>query len=65
MIENESQVVNSLISDLTDHNENIYEMAKDLARIAKQIKEDTKEEAEPPKPVAEAVKKMYESQVAA
>jgi len=36
-------------------------MTKDLARIAKQIKEDTKEEPEPPKPVPEAIKTMYES----
>lgn len=57
--------VRDLLSELTDHEPNIYEMAKDLARIAKQIKEDTKEDPEPPKPVIEAIKKMYESRIAA
>jgi hypothetical protein len=57
----ESHIVNSVLSDLTDIEPNIYEMTKDLARIAKQIKEDTKEEPEPPKPVPEAIKTMYES----
>lgn len=57
----QSHIINSLLSDLTDIDANIYEMTKDLARIAKQIKEDTKEEPEPPKPVPEAIKTMYES----
>lgn len=56
-----SHIVNSVLSDLTDIEPNIYEMTKDLARIAKQIKEDTKEEPEPPKPVPEAIKTMFES----
>ena len=53
--------VRDLLSELTDHEPNIYEMTKDLAKIAKQIKEDTKEDPEPPKPVIEAIKKLYES----
>jgi|LakMenEpi03Aug12_release.lakeMendotaPanAssembly.Ray.scaffolds.fasta_scaffold5119890_1 hypothetical protein len=56
-----SHIVNSVLSDLTDIEPNIYEMTKDLARIAKQIKEDTKEEPEPPKPVPQAIKTMFES----
>lgn len=56
-----SHIINSVLSDITDIEPNIYEMTKDLARIAKQIKEDTKEEPEPPKPVLEAIKTMYES----
>lgn len=53
--------VHSLLSDLTDFDANIYEMTKTLARIAKQIKSDTKEEAEPPRPVLEAIKKYHNS----
>ncbi len=56
---------NQLLSDLTDYNENIYDMAKELAGIAKQIKEDTKEDPEPPKPVLEAILRKHDSQVVA
>jgi hypothetical protein len=55
--------VRDLLSELTDHQPNIYEMTKDLAGIAKQIKEDTKEEPEPPKPINEAIIKLYESKI--
>jgi DNA-directed RNA polymerase subunit K/omega len=55
--------VHSLLSDLTDFDANIYEMARTLARIAKHIKEDTKEEAEPPKPVLQAIKVYHASKV--
>jgi hypothetical protein len=54
---------NRLLSDLTDYNENIYDMTKELAGIAKQIKEDTKEDAEPPKPVLEAILRRHENSV--
>ncbi|MDD9898820.1 MAG: hypothetical protein OXU45_07465 [Candidatus Melainabacteria bacterium] len=52
------------LSDLTDQEPNIYELTKDLARIAKQIKEDTKEDPEPPKPILEAIYKFSESTAA-
>lgn len=54
---------NQLLSDLTDFNENIYDMTKELAGIAKHIKEETKENPEPPKPVLEAVIRKHESQI--
>ena len=57
--------VHGLLSDLTDQEPNIYELTKDLARIAKQIKEDTKEDPEPPKPILEAIYKFSESSSAA
>ena len=53
--------IHALLSDLNDFCPNIYQMAKDLAGIAKQVKENTKEEAEPPKPVLEAIEMMYAS----
>ena len=52
---------NRLLSDLTDFDENIYDMTKELAGIAKQIKEDTKEDPEPPKPVLEAVARRHDA----
>lgn len=58
-------LVHGLLSELTDFVPNIYEMTKDLARIAKQIKEDTKEDPEPPKPIPEAIKAMYEPRISA
>lgn len=60
-----NNLVHGLLSELTDFVPNIYEMTKDLARIAKQIKEDTKEDPEPPKPIPEAIKAMYEPRIAA
>jgi hypothetical protein len=36
-------------------------MTKELAGVAKQIKEDTKEDPEPPKPVLEAVAKKHDA----
>ncbi len=57
--------VHSLLSDLTDHDANIYEMTRTLARVAKHIKEDTKEESDPPKPVLEAIKKYHENKISA
>lgn len=59
----EQASTNRLLSQLTDHNENIYDMTKELAGIAKQIKEDTKEDAEPPKPVLEAIARRHENSV--
>lgn len=56
--------VHCLLSDLNDQEANIYELTKDLARIAKQIKDDTKEDPEPPKPILEAIYKFAESSVA-
>jgi hypothetical protein len=53
--------VHSELSDLADLNINIYELTRDLARIAKQIKEDTKEETDPPIPVLEAVHLVHEN----
>lgn len=53
-------IVHSLLSDLTDNEPNIYELTKDLARISKQIKEDTKEDPDPPKPLLEAISKIHE-----
>lgn len=60
-----NNLVHGLLSELTDFVPNIYEMTKDLARIAKQIKEDTKEDPEPPKPIPEAIKAMYEPRIPA
>ena len=54
---------NHLLSELTDYNDNIYDMTKELAGIAKQIKEDTKEDPDPPKPVIEAIIKRHENSV--
>ena len=52
---------NRLLSELTDYNDNIYDMTKELAGIAKQIKEDTKEDPDPPKPVPEAIIRRHEN----
>ena len=38
-------------------------MTKELAGIAKQIKEDTKEDPDPPKPVLEAIARRHENSV--
>jgi hypothetical protein len=53
----------SLLSEMTDYAPNIYELTRDLARIAKQIKHDTKEDINAPKPVLEAVKKIYQATI--
>ena len=55
----EHHLTHALLSDLTDQEPNIYELTKDMARIAKQIKEDTKEDPDPPKPVLEAINMIY------
>lgn len=55
---------NSLLSEMNDHLPNIYEMTRDIAKVAKQIKADTKEDIEAPKPVLEAITKIYETSVA-
>lgn len=47
------------LSDLNDEAGNIYEMTRDIAAVAKQIKEETKEEIDPPNPVIEAIEKMF------
>ncbi len=57
--------VHTLLSAITDHDANIYDMTKDLARIAKQTKEDNKEEVGAPRPVIEAIRKVYVSKVTA
>ena len=36
-----------LLSELTDHEANVYDLTRSLARVAKQIKADTKEDIEP------------------
>lgn len=51
------------LSELTDHKESIYEMTRDLAGIAKQFKEDTKEDTEPPNAVLSAISLMYQSEI--
>lgn len=63
MSKNDNHEVHSLLSKLTDHEHNVYELTRDIARIAKQIKEDTKEFADPPKPTLEAIRVMYEARV--
>ncbi len=50
----------SLLSEMIDHAPNIYEMTRDLARVAKQIKHDTKEDIDAPKPVLEAIRRVYD-----
>lgn len=55
-----SETIHTELSDLTDKEENIYKMTRDLAAVAKQIKEDSKEETDPPNPVLEAVDKTYQ-----
>lgn len=52
--------VHGQLSGLIDEVESIYDMTKDLARIAKQIKEDTKEDIDPPAPVLEAIDIAFE-----
>lgn len=54
----------SLLSEMTDHLPNIYEMTRDIAKVAKQIKQDTKEDIDAPKPVLEAITRIYEANVA-
>lgn len=49
-----------LLSDLTDQADNIYELTREIAGVAKQIKEDTKEETDPPNPVLESIGQIYE-----
>ncbi len=51
------------LSDLTDNAENVYGLTKDIAGVAKRIKFDTREEIEPPTPVFEAIKVIYEARV--
>ena len=47
------------LSDLTDDATNIYTMTRDIAAVAKQIKENSKEDIDPPNPVLEAVEKTF------
>lgn len=49
------------LSDLTDDNENIYGMTRDIAAVAKQIKEDSKEDTGHSNPVLEAVDRIYDN----
>ncbi len=51
------------LSELTDNVDNVYALTKDIAGVAKRIKFDTREEIEPPTPVFEAIKVIYESRV--
>ena len=59
----EREEVHAKLSDLTDHEPCIYEMCRDIARVAKQIKFDTREDTMAPKPVLEAINMMYESRI--
>jgi hypothetical protein len=52
--------VHRQLSELIDEVQSIYDMTKDLARISKQIKEDTKEDIDPPAPVLEAIDIAHE-----
>ncbi len=61
--EESTKTLNYLLSALTDNEPNIYEMTRDMARVAKQIKEDTKEDSQQHKPVIEAIEAMYEARI--
>ncbi len=52
-----------LLSELTDNSGNVYSLTKDIAGVAKRIKFDTREEIDPPTPVFEAVKVIYETRI--
>ncbi len=56
----DSQIVNHLLSEITDSEENIYEVAKEIAGVAKRIKEEDKENPSPDPAVKKAIKEIFE-----
>ncbi len=64
MASKKEETVYGRLSDLTDHEPNIYELTRNLARIAKQIKQDTREDTSAPKPIPEAIERLYNNRIA-
>lgn len=54
--------VHEQLSELSDYADNIYELTKDIAGVAKRIKFDSREEIEQPIPVLEAVNRFHASE---
>lgn len=47
------------LSELTDEAGNVYELAREIAGVAKQFKQDTKEDIDTKSPVLEAINGLY------
>ncbi len=46
------------LSELTDEADNVYELTRHIAGVAKQIKEDNKEDTDPPNPVLKGIEEI-------
>ena len=56
----DARTINHLLSEITDSEENIYEVAKEIAGVAKRIKEEDKENPSPYPAVKKAIKEIFE-----
>ncbi|MFM7457590.1 MAG: hypothetical protein ACOYK1_01555 [Vampirovibrionia bacterium] len=59
MPNNQSDSTNKFLSEIIDYEENIYEMTREIAGVAKRIKEQDKEEPSPYPPILKAIKEVY------
>lgn len=59
MHSNQSEATNKFLSEIIDYEENIYEMTREIAGVAKRIKEHDKEEPSPEPPILKAIKEVY------
>lgn len=51
------------LSELTDAENSVYELTREIAGIAKQIKEETKEEVDPVDSILESINILYKTRI--
>lgn len=56
---NQSETINKFLSEIIDYEDNVYEMTREIAGVAKRIKEQDKEEPSPEPPILKAIKEVY------
>lgn len=59
MPKNQSETTNKFLSEIIDFEENVYDMTREVAGVAKRIKEQDKEEPNPEPPILKAIKEVY------
>jgi len=59
MHSNQSETINKFLSEIIDYEANVYEMTREIAGVAKRIKEQDKEEPSPEPPILKAIKEVY------
>lgn len=63
MFNEDSKQMNNRLSAIIDNEENIYEVAKEIAGVAKRIKEEDKENPSPEPSVKKAINEIYEHKI--